>query len=92
MAEEETRDLTDSIAAAAARKPGDGRSMMRVKTGPQMVRRKVPRWVGKLRCFFLKFVSNILCGCRVGSCGSLVGSECFEESFGELKSGGVLSF
>jgi len=44
VAEEETRDLTDSIAAAAARKPGDGRSMMRVKTGPQMVRRKVPRW------------------------------------------------
>ena len=54
VAEEETRDLTDSIAAAAARKPGDGRSMMRVKTGPQMVRRKVPRWVGKLRSFFLK--------------------------------------
>ena len=53
VAAEETRDLTDSIAAAAARKPGDGRSMMRVKTGPQMVRRKVPRWVGKLRCFFL---------------------------------------
>lgn len=89
MAEEETRDLTDSIAAAAARKPGDGRSMMRVKTGPQMVRRKVPRWVGKLRCFFKD--SQVIF-CAASELGVVVGSEGFEESFGELKSGGVLSF
>lgn len=45
VAENDVRDLTDSTAAAPSpRRPPAAAGLARVKTGPQMVRRKVPRW------------------------------------------------
>ena len=44
------RDLTDSTAAAPPVRRPPAAGLARVKTGPQMVRRKVPRWVRTPRC------------------------------------------
>lgn len=48
VAQDDVRDLTDSTAAPAPRRPAPA-GLARVKTGPQMVRRKVPRWVQRPR-------------------------------------------
>ena len=45
VAQDDVRDLTDSTAAAPAPRRPAPAGLARVKTGPQMVRRKVPRWV-----------------------------------------------
>ena len=76
VAQDDVRDLTDSTAAPAPRRPAPA-GLARVKTGPQMVRRKVPRWVQRPRP---RCVVEVLGGWSFHeNCGDLWGPICLAQ-------------